>query len=327
MELSSLAGNARIKEQLSRRGEGRSLSHAYIIAGPVGSGRHTLARLLAAAMVCTGSGSRPCGGCNPCKKVAASIHPDVITITGGEDGKPIPVRQIRDLQKDAHVRPNEGERKVYLLEGADRMKDEAQNAMLKLLEEGPGYAAFLLLAENAGGLLQTIRSRCEVLELVPAPVQECQAWLARRYPEKDPNAIRSAALNCQGLLGRAVEELEGMSPTEEVREMAVQLANALEKGSESQVFEATMVLEKLEKDKLARLLEYLVTELTHRMGKTQDRRRLFRGVELARQLQVALSFNTNAGQMAGWLCAGLFDSRIPNVHNQCENCQWCLGIL
>ena len=69
MELSSLAGNSRLKEQLSRRGEGRGLSHAYILSGPTGSGRHTLARLLAAAMVCSGARTKPCGLCAPCKKV------------------------------------------------------------------------------------------------------------------------------------------------------------------------------------------------------------------------------------------------------------------
>jgi len=204
------------------------------------------------------------------------------------------------------VRPNEGERKIYLLEQADRMKEEAQNAMLKLLEDGPGYAVFFLLAENSGGLLQTIRSRCEVLELVSLSPQECESWLRGRYPDKNPQELRDAALNCQGLLGRAVEQLEGASAFHDIREKAVQLANVLEKGSELEVFEATMVLEKLEKEKLSRLLECLVNELTLRMGKTADRRRLFKGVEIVKQLQAAMFFNTNPGQMAGWLCAGLF---------------------
>ena len=82
--------------------------------------------------------------------------------------------QVRQLRADAYIRPNEGERKVYLLEGADRMNASAQNAMLKLLEEGPAYAAFLLLAENGGGVLQTVRSRCEELSLTPVPPGEAE---------------------------------------------------------------------------------------------------------------------------------------------------------
>ncbi len=168
MELSTLAGNKRLKEQLTQQEQGRGLSHAYIISGPAGSGRHTLARLLAAGMLCTGQGEKPCGRCGPCTKVLRGIHPDVSVITGPEEGKPISVNQVRTLRSDAYIRPNEGERKLYLLEGADQMNASAQNAMLKLLEEGPPYAAFLLLAGNPGGLLRTVRSRCE--ELVLAPV-------------------------------------------------------------------------------------------------------------------------------------------------------------
>lgn len=96
MEFSALAGNDRLKEQLSQQESGRGLAHAYIISGPTGSGRHTLARLLAAAMVCTSdSGGRPCGKCSPCKKIIAGIHPDFEIISGPEEGKPITVDQIR----------------------------------------------------------------------------------------------------------------------------------------------------------------------------------------------------------------------------------------
>lgn len=185
MEFLALAGNDRLKEQLSQQESGRGLAHAYIISGPTGSGRHTLARLLAAAMVCTSdSGGRPCGKCSPCKKITAGIHPDFEIISGPEEGKPITVDQIRALRSDAYIRPNEGDRKIYLLEGADQMNASAQNAMLKLLEEGPGYAVFLLLAENGGGLLQTVRSRCEELVLSPVSVVQCQSWLKDRFPQK-----------------------------------------------------------------------------------------------------------------------------------------------
>ena len=308
MELSSLAGNSRLKELLSHGEEGRGLSHAYIISGPAGSGRHTLARLLCAAMVCTASpAGRPCGVCAPCKKVLGGIHPDVITISGAGEGKPITVDQIRSLRTDAHIRPNEGERKVYLLEGADQMNASAQNAMLKLLEEGPRYAAFLLLAENGGGLLQTVRSRCEELALAPVPVQECRGWLERRYPQKDKEELRRAALDCQGLLGRAVERLEGKGESVQSREeQAQKLALALAEGTELELFEAAMVLDKQSREELPKLLDALERELTGRMARQTDRRKLFRAVELTRQIRGAARLNANPGQLAGWLCAGMF---------------------
>lgn len=309
MEFSALAGNDRLKEQLSQQERGRGLAHAYIISGPTGSGRHTLARLLAAAMVCTaGSGGRPCGKCAPCKKIAAGVHPDLEVISGPGEGKPIAVDQIRTLRGDAYIRPNEGERKIYLLEGADQMNASAQNAMLKLLEEGPGYAAFLLLAENGGGLLQTVRSRCEELALSPVPLAQCQSWLKDRFPQKDPEEIQAAALDCQGILGRAVDRLSGAGERTRTREeQADWLAQAMEGGTELQLFEAAMVLDRMDREELNRLLDSLEAALGARIGRSADRRRSLRGAELVHQLRRASQLNVNSGQLAGWLCAGMFN--------------------
>ena len=165
MPLNSLAGNHALKEQLRPRLSGGTLGHALILSGPAGSGKHTLAAILSRAMVCDHPGAKPCGTCHACKKALAGIHPDIITIQPEPDKAAINVDQVRQMRADAHIRPNEAPRKVYILEQTDRLRGEAQNAMLKLLEEGPAYAAFLLLCENAGNLLPTVRSRCETLAL------------------------------------------------------------------------------------------------------------------------------------------------------------------
>jgi DNA polymerase-3 subunit delta' len=307
MELTALAGNFGLQQRLAQRQEGRGLSHAYILSGPTGSGRHTLARRLCAAMVCVGTGQRPCGSCAQCKKAAAGIHPDILVVAGAGESKPISVDQIRALRADAHIRPNEGERKIYLLENADRMNASAQNAMLKLLEEGPKYAAFLLLCGNAGGMLQTVRSRCEELILSPVPVGECERWLAAQFPQKSAQEIRQTAMDCQGILGRAVARLG--QPEEGAQERARlvnQLADALEKGTELELFEATLELDKGNKEQLPALLDQLEVELTGRMGRAAQRRRLFRAVELVKTLKNAAALNANPGQLAGWLCGGMF---------------------
>lgn len=272
MDLSALKGNERLKDQLSRQERGRGLSHAYIISGPAGSGRHTLARQLAAAMLCAGSGEKPCGKCGPCLKVRKGVHPDVSTVTGPEEGKPITVDRVRLLRADAYIRPNEGERKVYLLEGADRMNAPAQNAMLKLLEEGPPYAAFLLIAGNAGGLLRTVRSRCEELALTPAG-----------------------------------EPVSGETDQER-RALAEKLTASLEKAGELELLEtAAPVLDvKRSREELAALLDELADQLAARAARGGDRRRLLRAAELVKTLRGAAMLNVNSGQIAGWLCAGMF---------------------
>ena len=274
MDLSPLNGNERLKDQLSRQERGRGLSHAYIISGPTGSGRHTLARQLAAAMLCTGRGEKPCGRCGPCQKVLKGMHPDVSAVTGPEEGKPITVDQVRALRADAYIRPNEGERKVYLLEGADRMNASAQNAMLKLLEEGPPYAAFLLIAGNAGGLLQTVRSRCEELALTPA-----------------------------------VEPVSGETDQER-RALAEKLAAALEKAGELELLETSVAVldAKRGREELSALLDELADRLAARAAGGGDRRRLLRAAELVKKLRGAAMLNVNGGQIAGWLCAGMFET-------------------
>lgn len=301
MELSALAGNRRLKASLARR----ELSHAYILSGPAGSGRHTLARLLCQAMLCTAPAERrPCGGCGACRKVQSGIHPDVVVISGGE--KPITVDQVRALRTDAYIRPNEGSRKIYLLEQADRMNQSAQNAMLKLLEDGPSYGAFLLLAENGGGLLQTVRSRCEELMLTPVPPSETERWLEQQFPQVDATRRHQAALECQGLLGRAVERLQRGQEGEEQRQQARTLAQALAEGDELTLLEAVMPLEKLGREELCLLMEQAEAELVSRLPAASSKKRILQAVRLLKKLEQAAQLNANPGQLMGWLCAGLF---------------------
>jgi len=142
------------------------LAHAYIITGGSTAARLSYARRMAAAYLCEHS-PHPCGQCRHCKKAAADIHPDLSLLTLLEDKKEILVEQTRALRSDVFIMPNEAERKVFIIDPADAMNGNAQNSLLKVLEDGPDYAAFLLICANAGKLLSTIRSRCETITLPP----------------------------------------------------------------------------------------------------------------------------------------------------------------
>lgn len=302
MNLTRLAGNAPLKRQLELETARRGLSHAYILSGPAGSGKRTLAGLLAAALVCDRrGGALPCLSCAGCRKAEGGIHPDIVRV--GDDGKDISVAQVRALRADAYIRPNEAERKVYILENAQTMNASAQNAMLKLLEEGPDYAAFLLLAENGSVVLETVRSRCEELELTPVPLNDCRSYLAARFPDKPEEEREQAALSCQGVLGRAVAQLEG-NDTPQWQSAVETLAEAIERGGELELFQASMALDR--KDSLLPMLEALEESLGRRCVAAPDRRRLVKGMELVSTLRQAAKLNANPGQLAGWLCAGMF---------------------
>lgn len=149
--------------------ERERLSHAYIIASQSQSQRADMARRLTARMLCTGAGEKPCMKCKNCRKVLSGIHPDVTVVSRGSDDKgkkkrEVTVAQIRAVTAAAPVVPNEAEKSVFIVEDASDMNVQAQNAMLKTLEEPPEHAVFILLAENAGTLLETVRSRCVLLE-------------------------------------------------------------------------------------------------------------------------------------------------------------------
>ena len=147
---------------------GKTLSHAYIIAARPDAGFEKAMRL-AQTMLCSGAeGTRPCGLCRDCRKVAAGIHPDILVTERqkdekGKDKREIYVDQVRDIIASAPILPNEAEKKVYIIRDAGSMNAAAQNALLKILEEPPAFDAFLLIADHAGLLLETVRSRCVTL--------------------------------------------------------------------------------------------------------------------------------------------------------------------
>ena len=166
---------------------GQPILHAYILAAADAALRETEVTALAAAMLCTAPGERPCGQCRDCRKVFRGVHPDVICVDPASGSKrPVfKVDQIRDVSADAYVMPSEAQRKVYVLRQADTMNPAAQNALLKLLEEPPRSASFILAAERVESLLPTVRSRCEIIrcnseaEALPeTAVQEAETYLA-----------------------------------------------------------------------------------------------------------------------------------------------------
>ena len=174
MGFGALLGNEQLKENLSAARRKGRMSHFYLLSGPQGSGKHTLASLIAAAMLCEAPDG-PCGVCQHCRKVLSGSHPDYITIDDPSK-KTVPVDLIRQARADIFVRPNEGSKKIYLFPRAQDMGIPGQNALLKVLEEPPSYGVFLLLTDNPEKLLPTVRSRCVELKLRALP----EALLAKQ---------------------------------------------------------------------------------------------------------------------------------------------------
>ena len=204
MGFEGLLGNARLKENLRRSVDGGRLSHFYLISGPKGSGKRTLARLLAAAAVCREE-KKPCLSCAACRKAMTNNHPDIITVTD-PDHKAVAVKIVRAYRDDVYIKPNEADKKVYIF--SQELGTEGQNALLKILEEPPSYGVFLLLAENPQQILTTVRSRCTLLQMESLPKELLLSQLERQFPQADREQLQAAAERSGGYLGQAAELLK-----------------------------------------------------------------------------------------------------------------------
>ncbi len=229
----ALIGNERIKNLLGGDILAGRLGHAYILEGPPGSGRRTAARAVAAAISCTGRNASdlPCGRCLSCRKIAEDISPDVLTVRREEDRATLGVNVIRTMRRDLWIAPNENEKKVYLIEEAERMTTEAQNALLLSLEEPPPFVVFFLLTTDAAALLETVRSRAPVLRMQRFTSQETADILKkeRRFAalaQTDPDFFAQAIAASGGALGTARQMLSRSSS--EAKEFGSRRADALE---------------------------------------------------------------------------------------------------
>ena len=204
MGFETLLGNERLRQTLGASLSRGHISHFYLISGPRGSGKHTLAKLLACAILCE-RGEKPCGVCGPCRKVMGGNHPDFITVEDPEH-KNVAVKIVRQFREDVFIRPNESDYKIYLF--PQELGIEGQNALLKILEEPPAYGVFILLADNPEKLLPTVRSRCTELKLTALPEKVLHRQLRMDFPEADEADLASAMARSGGFLGQAREILQ-----------------------------------------------------------------------------------------------------------------------
>ena len=266
MEFGTFLGNEGLKQRLASVLSNGKLHHSYLLCGPSGSGRHTLAKLLCAAMQCTAE-QKPCLRCAQCRKVLHGTHPDIITVDDPER-KTLPVKLIRSTCADLYTRPNEGLRKIYLIPRAQDLNPQGQNALLKCMEEPPAYGVFLLLTDNAERLLPTVRSRSVELRLQPLAEAQLLSALRERFPGTAESVLRSAALRSGGYLGQAETLLRENST--ELFPQSLDFLEAYRARDAAALLGVLVPMEKLKREALRPVLsqwhDLLTSALTARAG-------------------------------------------------------------
>lgn len=202
-----LVGNENIGNAVLGALRENRLPHAIIVEGYEGTGRHTLADYLVKGALCE-EAEKPCGNCHNCNLIKGNNHPDVSVINPADNKKFITVDQVREIIEQAVIKPNTAKGKVFIIDPADNMNAQAQNALLKILEEPPENTYFILIAENKSALLETVVSRAVVLSLSQVEITVATEYIAKttKYSNDDiAFALKESGFN----IGKALKLLSG----------------------------------------------------------------------------------------------------------------------
>ncbi|WP_418703445.1 DNA polymerase III subunit [Anaerotignum faecicola] len=217
-----IRGNTPLVEQLRRSAASGRSSHAYLFLGGAGAGKRLIANTFAKALQCEGE-KRPCDSCKSCHAFNHGNHPDVIYFQPLKNGKTYTIEDVREqLLETVDLKPFQYEKKIYIIEKADTLNIQSQNALLKTLEEPPAHAVFLLLAERAEAFLPTILSRVVVMKIRPLSAETIADYLMQAGHLAEESHILSAY--AQGRIGQALELVED----EDFREMRQDILGKLE---------------------------------------------------------------------------------------------------
>ncbi|QOV19452.1 DNA polymerase III subunit delta [Blautia liquoris] len=220
------------------------VSHAYIFSGERGAGKKLLASLFAMTLLCEKQGIDPCMECASCKKAMSRNHPDIINVIHEKPGS-IGIKDIREqLVDDVEIRPYSGPYKIYIINDAQKMTLQAQNALLKTIEEPPIYAIILLLTDNPDAFLPTITSRCVTLALRPASDNVVKSYLMDRMHIPDYQAEIDASL-AQGNIGRAKQA----ATSAEFAQLTQNALHIVEQAENMQIYELVDAVKEMSNDK------------------------------------------------------------------------------
>ena len=252
MSFHELIGNEKIKQNLIKIVNTNTISHSYMFIGTKGIGKKLFAKEFAKGILCSSQEQKPCENCKSCLEFVSGNHPDYDEIGLEDEENSIKIDTIRQMQKKVQELPIVSSRKVYIIDDSEYMTKDAQNCLLKTLEEPPSFVTIILIVSNENSLLNTIKSRCIKLYFNDLTNEELEKYLQENYSIHDfeTNLIQA----CQGSIGRARQ----IYNNKEMYQQLDTIFNNIEQYSLTQIYSKLDVLYK-NKEEIQEILAYLNT--------------------------------------------------------------------
>ena len=275
-----ILGNDKNKKILENAIKTNKISHSYIFSGIDGIGKKMIAQQFAKSILCL-ENSKPCNKCKSCIEIETNNNPDYFLIEP-DNGK-IKIEQIREMQKKVAEKPIISNKKVYIINDADTMTTEAQNCLLKTLEEPPEYIIIMLIASNENNLLSTIKSRCTRLYFEQLSNEEIKTYIVNNYPEDEIN--EDILEIYQGSIGKVVK----LRDKKELYEKVEKIIHNLERKSLIEILQMSEEIYS-SKEEIYSILDYINILL---LKKSKENTRYVKTIQIVEETKKRLKVNSN----------------------------------
>lgn len=299
-----LIGNKNVQTVLENAFLTGHIPHAIIIEGENGCGKHTLANFIAKSCVCKGA-SAPCNACRECYLADAGSHPDIRIIEPQDKKKNIDIAQIRALKAEAYSVPQRAKRRVFLISKAETMNQNSANALLKVLEEPPGGAVFVLITAYSASLLPTVRSRCVTFSLVPPILADAKSFLKQHTKASDEKIAEVLAVSTN--IGRALKAL-GSKKSGLGESVADEFFESLLKGDS---YNMSVCLGRLEKNRAAAdeffmlLSQKTAEQIKVNALKSADNKKLYKVIKAIKDTENLSAYNISLPLLFSQFCSNI----------------------
>ena len=291
MKIEEILGNNKIKKDLEISAQNETTAHSYLFIGPDGIGKKLIAENFARMILCQEHGEKKgCGTCSSCIKFDSSNNPDFFEIE--PDGNSLKIAQIREMLENIYQKPIVSDKKVFIINDSENMTQEAQNSLLKTLEEPPEYVVIIMITSNENMLLNTVKSRCVKLNFQGLTKQEMSKYISQSENESYSRMSDTLFEMCNGSIGKLIKVSNNIDEYNQVEKATNNLLKGGVKNSVDMFNNYSVLYDS--KEIIMELLDYMMTIIFSYINRTGDSRMgVLKYVQLIEKTKRKLMSNTN----------------------------------